>query len=68
MGLGSFLLNLAEGFVNTVVEKAERIDGIKSKYEKYDDTSLKRELKSSGSDEKKMAIVSILKDRGYGKD
>lgn len=60
-GVGSF----AKGVANNMVEKMDRINEIRARYESWDDDALKRKYNSSSGDEK-VAVGLILKSRGYG--
>lgn len=65
--LGSVLGEAAGEMVNSMQKKQERIMRYKARYEVLDDATLMRKLKNSSNTEEKMALMSILKERGYGK-
>jgi hypothetical protein len=66
MGFGSFLLDLGKGAVNSMQAKQENINRLKSEYRRYSDDELKKKFQSSSGD-MKIAAMSLLQERGYGK-
>jgi hypothetical protein len=66
MGFGSFLLELGKDAVSSIVEKAENLQDLKYKYDRYSDSELISQLKTSSGDTR-LVINSILKERGYNK-
>ncbi len=66
MGLGSFLFDVGKGALNSLKEKEERVNKLKSEYKRYNDNDLMNKFKTS-SGETKIAIAMLLKERGHGK-
>lgn len=65
MGFGEFLGNIAKEAVDSLKERAEKIERYKESLDRYDDKRLIKEYKSSSGD-RKLAAGLLLKERGYG--
>ena len=62
--LHDIVLDILTQQCNGMERKLEKVQYYKEKYSDYDDASLVEEYKRS-SDEKRVAIGSVLKERGY---
>ena len=66
MGILEFLGDVAKGVTKNIVDKAQEIKNFKLLYSNLSDEVLISKLKKSTNSEEKMALMSLLKERGYG--
>lgn len=64
--LGDALGKGAAYAVNSVMEKERKIERYVEKYQRYDDEFLIRKYKHPSCTEEKLAVIKLLKERGYG--
>jgi len=61
-----FLTDLAKGAGKAILNKAQKLQALKSEMSCYDDEELKRKYRNGTSDERAVA-AQLLRDRGYGR-
>lgn len=58
-------LDVGELYVDDMKSKLSRVEKKMEMYDSWSDDELRRKLKSTSDSDTKMAIIQILKNRGY---
>lgn len=66
MGFFEFVGDVVKGIAQNVIDKTQEMKRIKMLYSNLSDEVLILKLKKSSNTEEKMALMNLLKERGYG--